>query len=132
MKVNKQIRKGRLSFLSVIMALSTLLMLGAGCWLWAPTQRAEKAFTKLFEKDYPDWKVSKIVLTPCKAKNEYRGMFECVARWRTQSCWLRQEERVGQKTYLYPCSYWHERGEVMSGSIYVTYAHGDCFYNLNP
>lgn len=132
MKTDDKIREGRLAPVCILMVFSALLMLDAGCWSRTPAQRAEKAFIKLFEKDYPDWKVSRIVLTPCKAKSKYRGKFECAARSSTRSCWLRRKEYVGwEKKYIY-CSCLHAEGAVIVGDLLVTYAHGDCFYDLHP
>lgn len=146
MKVNKQVRKGRLGFLSVIMAFSALLMLGAGCWFRTPAQRAEKAFIKLFEKDYPDWEITKIILAPSKGSDRYEGRFACRARRSMESWdWSPPGVDIPNKNDVYwngkwyygssctlhrspPCA-GHKGGELLSGHVTVTYAHGDCFYD---
>lgn len=112
--------------LGMTMVLAALLALGTGCRPQTRAQqaeRAERAFMKAFEKDYSDWKVTKIILTPCRGTNLYRGRFDCRARRKTNRCCTMQK---GYRV----CQEHHEKGAEITWSVLVTYAHGDCYYEL--
>ena len=110
-----------------------------GCMKLTPAQEAEQAFIKLFEHDYPAWKVTKIVLTPCKGANLYRGCFDCTAETYVSKCWMMKKVTAEDdwttyipttKTFEKPCNENHWKGERLTWSVVVTYAHGDCYYKL--
>lgn len=119
--------KMRNKFVYTGVVLLALLVLGmVGCAPTPPERQAEKAFIKSFEKEYPEWVVTKIILTPCVAKNKYRGKFVCVARTPTSRCCAKVRDWLG---YL-PCKEYHSYGSEITWSVLVTYAHGDCYYQL--
>lgn len=141
----------------IALLIPALLLCGGGCQKRTPEQEAEKAFKKAFEHEYPDWEVTKIILSPCQGANMYRGRFDCETRTATKKCWFEKEEcevveisapcnpdtpKIGLAKYfddkplmssrwkLVPCSETHYKGETKTWSVLVTYAHGDCYYKL--
>lgn len=118
----------------VTLLISALLLFCGGCKK-TPAQEAEKAFTKAFEKAFPDWEVTKIILSPCKGANMYRGRFDCKATAPTDRCCMTMKKPTENGVIILddvrvPCNHRHEKGETITWSVLVTYAHGDCYYSL--
>ena len=111
----------------VAIAVALPLVFVVGCGGRTPEQKAERAFIKMFERDYPDWKISKIVLAPCRGANMYRGCFDCTAKSYTYNCCVTYEKNVFERVN---CTRAHNRGETFTWSVLVTSAHGDCYYRL--
>jgi len=121
----------------LVFAIVSVALFCTGCGKQSPSREAEKAFTKMFEKDYPDWEISKIILSPCKGANMYRGRFDCTAKTSTYKCCAKKAESIGVYSYGSThssvgqnCDRYHYKGSVISWSVIVTYAHGDCYYKL--
>ncbi len=115
----------------VAIAVAFLLVFAIWCGSRTPAQKAERAFIKMFERDYPKWKISKIVLSPCRGKNKYRGCFDCTAKSDTSKCCVRYYNcGIADLGYWGECTEVHNRGETLTWSVLVTFAHGDCYYKL--
>ena len=122
----------------VTLLISALLLFCGGCKK-TPAQEAEKAFTKAFEKAFPEWEVTKIILSPCKGANMYRGRFDCKATAPTDRCCMTMQKpskdmddamSILMNDTRVPCDRRHGKGETITWSVLVTYAHGDCYYSL--
>ena len=135
--------------LYIALLLPALLLFGVGCQKLTPAQQAERAFIRAFEKDYPDWEVTKIILSPCNGVNMYRGPFDCTARDNTRKCWMTIIQKPAKDSNdlwamvqkkldnprpldngRVPCYDIHAKGDTISWSVLVTSAHGDCYYEL--
>lgn len=75
------------------------------CTACTKLSEAEYAFKRQYEKDHPGDKVVKVVLRPLEGQGKYKGR-----------CTVKSEE-----------------GSKYEQVVWVTYAHGDCYYNArNP
>lgn len=88
----------------LLMALAGMLSLCSAC---TKLSEAEYAFKRQYEKDHPGDKIVKVVLRPLEGQGKYKG--RCTVKFKRHD-FMKEYEEYEQV-------------------VWVTYAHGDCYYN---